>query len=41
MSSTARSCGEPIQLEDGYLTPPDRPGLGIELDPAVVERHLA
>jgi len=23
---------EPIEWEDGYLTPPDKPGLGIELD---------
>lgn len=32
---------EPIVLERGFLTPPAGPGLGIELDPAVVQRHLA
>ncbi len=32
---------EPIQLENGALRPPERPGLGVELDPGVVQRHLA
>ena len=30
---------EPLQVEDGCLVVPDRPGLGIELDMAGVERH--
>jgi L-alanine-DL-glutamate epimerase-like enolase superfamily enzyme len=31
---------EPLRLEpDGTLRPPERPGLGIELDPGVVERY--
>ena len=29
---------EPITLKKGYLKPPDQPGLGIELDPAALER---
>lgn len=24
---------EPLRLENGYLTPPEKPGLGVELDP--------
>ncbi|MYD10037.1 MAG: mandelate racemase/muconate lactonizing enzyme family protein [Chloroflexi bacterium] len=32
---------EPIVLENGFLTPPAGPGLGIELDPAVLQRHRA
>lgn len=31
---------EPLRLEDGYITPPTAPGLGVELDEAVVERQL-
>lgn len=30
---------EPIRWEDGYIIPPDRPGLGVELDDAVAEAH--
>jgi L-alanine-DL-glutamate epimerase-like enolase superfamily enzyme len=31
---------EPIQPDaDGYVTLPERPGLGVELDPAAVERY--
>ena len=30
---------EPIQWEDGYLIPSDRPGLGVELNEEVVARH--
>jgi L-alanine-DL-glutamate epimerase-like enolase superfamily enzyme len=29
---------EPFKVQNGYLFPPDRPGLGIELDPHAVER---
>ncbi len=29
----------PIEWEDGYLIPPTAPGLGVELDEAVAERH--
>ncbi|MEE8336422.1 MAG: mandelate racemase/muconate lactonizing enzyme family protein [Dehalococcoidia bacterium] len=31
---------QPITLEDGYITPPTGPGLGVELDEAVVARQL-
>ena len=31
---------EPIIFEDGYITPPSKPGLGVELDEAVVKRQL-
>lgn len=31
---------EPIKLENGFITPPTGPGLGIELDDAVVKRQL-
>jgi 2-dehydro-3-deoxyphosphogalactonate aldolase len=30
---------EPIQWEDGYIIPPTRPGLGVELDEEVATRH--
>ncbi len=30
---------EPIQWEDGYIIPPTKPGLGIELDEEVIARH--
>jgi D-arabinonate dehydratase len=30
---------EPIKAEDGFVKLPERPGLGVELDPAVVERY--
>jgi D-galactarolactone cycloisomerase len=29
---------EPFKVQNGYLFPPERPGLGIELDPHAVER---
>lgn len=32
---------EPIRFENGFITPPTGPGLGIELDEAVVKKHLA
>ncbi len=32
---------EPIRFENGFITPPSAPGLGIELDEAVVKRQLA
>lgn len=32
---------EPIRFENGYISPPTGPGLGIELDEAVVKKHLA
>ena len=31
---------EPIRFEQGYITPPIGPGLGVELDEAVVSKHL-
>ncbi|TNE36855.1 MAG: mandelate racemase/muconate lactonizing enzyme family protein [Alphaproteobacteria bacterium] len=30
---------EPIQWEDGYIIPPTKPGLGIELDEEVIAKH--
>jgi 2-dehydro-3-deoxyphosphogalactonate aldolase len=30
---------KPIRWEDGYIIPPDEPGLGVELNEAVAERH--
>ena len=30
---------KPLQWEDGHLIPSREPGLGVELDMAVVERH--
>jgi L-alanine-DL-glutamate epimerase-like enolase superfamily enzyme len=30
---------EPLAIRDGYLTVPDRPGLGIEVDERVVDRY--
>ena len=32
---------DPIKFEDGFITPPTAPGLGIELNEAVVAKHLA
>lgn len=32
---------EPIKFENGFIEPPTGPGLGVELDMAVVERHRA
>ncbi|MBM3239201.1 mandelate racemase/muconate lactonizing enzyme family protein [Candidatus Poribacteria bacterium] len=31
---------EPIQFENGYIIPPTGPGLGVELDQAIVKKHL-
>lgn len=31
----------PITVEDGWITPPTAPGLGLELDEAAVKRHLS
>ena len=31
---------EPIKFENGYITPPTGPGLGVDLDEAVVRRQL-
>jgi 2-dehydro-3-deoxyphosphogalactonate aldolase len=30
---------EPIQWEDGYIIPSTKPGLGVELNDAVLEKH--
>ena len=32
---------EPIRFEQGFITPPTGPGLGVELDDAVVKKQLA
>jgi len=32
---------EPIVVENGYITPPKGPGLGLALDEAVLKRHLS
>lgn len=29
---------EPLRLENGYLTPPEKPGLGVEFDPEALRR---
>ncbi len=29
----------PIRWEDGYVIPPERPGLGVELNEAVAAKH--
>jgi D-galactarolactone cycloisomerase len=29
---------EPFRVEDGYLTPPEKPGLGVELDADALRR---
>ncbi|MFN2132999.1 MAG: mandelate racemase/muconate lactonizing enzyme family protein [Anaerolineae bacterium] len=31
---------EPLQFENGFITPPVRPGLGVELDKDMVREHL-
>ena len=31
---------EPIRWEEGYIIPPTKPGLGIELNEEVVNKHL-
>jgi L-alanine-DL-glutamate epimerase-like enolase superfamily enzyme len=30
-----------LVIKDGHITLPDKPGLGIELNPDVVKAHLA
>jgi len=30
----------PLRVEDGYLIPPDTPGLGVKLVMKEVEKHL-
>jgi 2-dehydro-3-deoxyphosphogalactonate aldolase len=30
---------EPIRWQDGYIIPPDKPGLGVELNETVAEAH--
>lgn len=32
-------CREPLQMKDGYLAVPQRPGLGVEVDEAAIERY--
>ena len=32
---------EPITIENGFITPPTGPGLGVELNEAVVTRQLS
>jgi 2-dehydro-3-deoxyphosphogalactonate aldolase len=32
---------EPLHFENGYITPPTGPGLGVELDERIVAEHLA
>ena len=29
---------EPVKFDKGFLIPPDKPGLGIDLDPAAVQK---
>jgi L-alanine-DL-glutamate epimerase-like enolase superfamily enzyme len=29
---------EPLEVENGFLIPPDKPGLGVELDPKALEK---
>jgi L-rhamnonate dehydratase len=36
-----RLARNPIPIEDGYARVPDAPGLGVEPDPAIIERYLA
>ena len=31
---------EPLVVENGYITPPDGPGLGVEFDEDVLRAHL-
>jgi L-alanine-DL-glutamate epimerase-like enolase superfamily enzyme len=31
---------EPIQWQDGYVIPPTKPGLGVELDEEVAAQHV-
>jgi L-rhamnonate dehydratase len=33
-----RLCQEPIEMHDGYIPVPDKPGLGVEVDEEMVER---
>ena len=29
---------EPLEVKNGFMTPPDKPGLGLELDPVALGR---
>jgi D-galactarolactone cycloisomerase len=31
---------EPLEAKNGFMSPPDKPGLGVELDPAALERFV-
>ena len=35
----AEILNEPIRWEDGYIIPPDKPGIGVELNEAVAAKH--
>ena len=34
-----RLCREPIRMKDGAIPVPDGPGLGVEVDEELVEKH--
>lgn len=36
---SAQILNKPIQWEDGYILPPDEPGIGVELNESVAEAH--
>jgi L-rhamnonate dehydratase len=38
-SLLSRVCKEPIRMKDGMIPVPDGPGLGVEVDEALVEKH--
>jgi L-alanine-DL-glutamate epimerase-like enolase superfamily enzyme len=38
-SALARIFAKPLRIENGKLAPPDRPGLGLELNPEALERY--
>jgi D-galactarolactone cycloisomerase len=29
---------EPLEVKNGYMTPPDKPGLGVDLNPEALDR---
>lgn len=39
MDVVGQLLGEPYPLVDGTLTPPDRPGLGMEWNEEMVNKH--